>query len=272
MALTISSNVSTLRAARHLSGTQKALANTLGRLSSGLRVHRAADDAAGLAVATNLKTKAQGYTMGMRNMQDGVSMLSTMEGALDEVVDMTQHLRELAVQASSETLHNDERAYIEEEKVELHNEIDRINATIEFNGTSLTGSGTLSVQVGPDNDPDHRIDINLFDLNTNGFGMGTTLLLDPTSARDAIDAYDTALNSLNSHRSKTGASMNRLFHALDHAAVTAEQHLSSAGKIQDADYAVETSNLAKLQIMQQAGVAALAKAKNLNQSVLSLIG
>jgi len=272
MPLRVNTNITAMRTARQLSGSHKALATSLGRLSSGLRIQRAGDDAAGLGVATNLETKAQGYTVGMRNIQDGVSMLSTMEGALNEIVDMTQRLRELAVQSASETLHDDERQYLEDEKVQIHEEIDRIHTTVEFNGTSLTGAGTLSVQVGPDNDPKHRLDITLFDLNTSGLGMSAATLLGSGDARVAIDLYDTALDNLNSHRSKTGATMNRMFYALEHASVTVEQHLSSASKIQDADYALESANMARAQIMKQAGVAALAQAKKLNRSVLSLIG
>jgi len=275
MSMTVTTNVSALSAARQLSGTNQSLGGTLDRISSGLRIVKAADDAAGLGVATNLETAEASSRVGVRNANDGISIIQTAEGAANEVTDILQRMRELAVQSSSETLDDDERAYIQDEFVELSEEVARIASVTEFNGIAL-GDGTttqLSVQVGIANSASSRIDIDLGDLTTTTLGVatGSVDLSDVTGARSAIDDIDDALDSVNGYRSDLGAVQNRLDSSVANAEIYAESLAGAQSQIRDADFAHETAEMTKLQIMQQAGVAALAQAKNMNQSVISLL-
>jgi Flagellin and related hook-associated proteins len=185
-------------------------------------------------------------------------------------------MRELAVQSSSETLDDGERSFIDDEFQELAGEVSRIANVTEFNGVSLAAGGTttqLDVQVGIQNDATSRITIDLGDLRATTLGVAAAdiSLATVTSAQAAIDAIDTALDSVNSYRSDFGAVQNRLDSALNNSQVYTEALASAASSVMDADFATETSELTKLQIMQQAGVASLAQAKNINQSVISLL-
>jgi len=264
-----------MMAAGALGRTNSGLADSLGRVSSGLRITKAADDAAGLGVATNLGSIARSTSQAMRNANDGISIIQTAEGASDEVVDILQRMRELAVQSSSETLANDERSFISDEFSQLRSEISRIASVTEFNGLALAdGSDTqVEVQVGVENDSSSRIAIQLGDLRTGttGLNLGSVDLGGVTSAQSAIDTIDTALDTVNGFRSDLGSVQNRLDSALASAGVYQENLTGATSTIQDADYAVETSEMTKYQIMQQAGVAALAQAKNINQAVVSLL-
>jgi flagellin len=260
-------------AAGNLAQTSKGLSNTLGRISSGLRVNSAADDAAGMGVATNLETDAKSTTQAMRNANDGISIIQTAESASNEVVDILQRMRELAVQSSSETLDNDERSYISDEFDELSDEIARIANVTEFNGIELSDGTTasLDVQVGIQNDSSSQIAITLGDLTTTTLGLSSTDLGSVTGAQAAIDEIDAALDTVNGYRSDLGSVQNRLDSAINNSQAYLEALSSAQSNIQDADFAHETSEMTKLQIMQQAGVAALAQAKNMNQSVISLL-
>jgi flagellin len=275
MSMTVKTNVNALSAARQLALTNKDLGGTLDRISSGLRIVRAADDAAGLGVATNLETAASSTRVGVRNANDGISIIQTAEGATNEVTDILQRMRELAVQSSSETLDDDERAYIQDEFVELSEEVARIASVTEFNGTQLAdGSVTqLSVQVGINNQASSRIDIDLGDLTTTTLGIGTGAidLSSVTGARAAIDEIDDALDSVNGFRSDLGSVQNRLDSSITNSEIYVESLAGAESMIRDADFAFETAQMTKLQIMQQAGVAALAQAKNMNQSAVSLL-
>jgi flagellin len=261
-------------AAGNLAQTNKSLSNTLGRISSGLRVNSAADDAAGLGVATNLETDAKSTSQAMRNANDGISIIQTAESASNEVVDILQRMRELAVQSSSETLDDDERSYLADEYDELESEIARIANVTEFNGIELADGTTseVDVQVGIQNATSSRITIELGDLTTTSLGLTTSVTLaSVTGAQAAIDTIDTALDSVNGFRSDLGSVQNRLDSAINNSQAYLEALSSAQSSIQDADFAHETSEMTKMQIMQQAGVAALAQAKNMNQSVISLL-
>ena len=275
MSLTVRTNITSLMAAGALGRTNSSLGNTVGRISSGLRITQAADDAAGLGVATNLGSVARSTAQAMRNANDGISIIQTAEGASDEVVDILQRMRELAVQSSSETLANDERSFISDEFSQLRSEIARIASVTEFNGLALAdGSDSqVEVQVGVENDSSSRIAIQLGDLRTGttGLNLASVDLGGVTSAQSAIDTIDTALDTVNGFRSDLGSVQNRLDSALASAGVYQENLTGATSTIQDADYAVETSEMTKYQIMQQAGVAALAQAKNINQAVVSLL-
>jgi flagellin len=273
MSMSVRTNIASMMASGTLSRTQKGLAKSLERISSGLRINRAADDAAGLGVATSLETAVIGTQQAMRNTNDGISIIQTTESATQEVTDMLQRMRELAVQSASETLADEERSYISDEFNQLRSEISRVASVTEFNGISLTdgNTSTLAVQVGINNDTGSRISITLIDLTTTGLAINSMALSSVTNARSAIDIIDTALASVNSSRSVLGAVQNRLDSALTNSQAYMEALSAAEAQILDTDYATETSNLTKLQIMQQAGVASLAQAKNINQSVISLL-
>jgi len=261
-------------AAGNLAATNKSLGNTLGRISSGLRVNSAADDAAGLGVATNLETDAKSTTQAMRNANDGISIIQTAESASSEVVDILQRMRELAVQSSSETLDDDERSYISDEFDELSDEIARIANVTEFNGIELSDGTTtqIDVQVGIQNNTSSRITLDVGELTTTALGLTASVSLSTvTDAQEAIDSIDAALDTVNGYRSDLGAVQNRLDSAINNSQAYLEALSSAQSSIIDADLATETSEMTKMQIMQQAGVAALAQAKNMNQSVISLL-
>jgi flagellin len=275
MAMTVRTNVSAMMAAGNLGRTNRSLGNSLSRISSGMRINKAADDAAGLGVATNLESQVISTRQAMRNTNDGISIIQTAESATTEVVDILQRMRELAVQSSSETLDDDERAYIQDEFEELTAEVDRISNVTEFNGVELTNNSqtALDVQVGIQNGATSRISISLIDLRATSLGVDTTAMNLSTAAlaQSALAALDTALDSVNAGRSTLGAVQNRLDSSLNNNQVFSEALAAAESQIRDADFATETSEMTKHQIMQQAGVAALAQAKNINQSVISLL-
>jgi flagellin len=275
MAFTVRTNNTALRAMNDLNSTQSKLGGTLERVSSGMRVNRAADDAAGLGVATNLRTQISSTRQAMRNGNDGISVIQTAEGAATSVVDILDRMRELAVQSSSETLADDERAYIQDEFTQLTAEVDRISAVTEFNGLQLADgtNATLDVQVGIQNNADSRITITLGDLTaaTLGVDAGTVDMSTAADAQLAIDSIDSALDTVNSYRSDLGSVQNRIDNALNNAATYTESLSSAEGAIMDADYAYETAEMTKQQIMQQSGIAAMAQAKGIAQSVTSLL-
>jgi flagellin len=276
MSLTVRTNIASMMSAGQLGRTNGSLSHSLARVSSGLRITKAADDAAGLGVATNLQAAARSTGQAMRNANDGISIIQTAEGASNEVVDILQRMRELAVQSSSETLENDERDYISDEYQQLRSEIGRISSVTEFNGLSLADdslTGGIDVQVGIENDSSSQINIQLGDLRVTSLGLTTSTIELNTSgsAQAAIDAIDTALDTVNQYRSTLGSVQNRIDSAINNAQVYQENLVGAASNIQDADYAEETSEMTKFQIMQQAGIAALSQAKNMNQAVISLL-
>ena len=275
MSMTVRTNVASLMAQGSLGRTNKNLANSLSRISSGMRINKAADDAAGLGVATNLETSITSTRQAMRNTNDGISIIQTAESSANEVTDILQRMRELAVQSASETLDDDERSYIQDEFIQLSEEVERIAQVSEFNGVSLSNNTNtqLDVQVGIQNASTSRISIDLGDLRATALGVASTQLAlsNVTSAQEALDTLDTALDSVNALRSGLGAVQNRLDSALNNSQVYSEALSGAEASIRDTDFAEETSNLTKYQIMQQAGVAALAQAKNINQSVISLL-
>ena len=279
MALTVNTNMAAMAAANTLNNTQGALSNTLARVSSGLRVTKAADDAAGQAVATNLSTQARSGKQAIRNANDGISVIQTAESASKEVISILDRMRELAVQSSSETLEDGERSYINSEFEQLSNEVERIAQSTEFNDIALSDGVTsqLSVQVGVDASSNSRVSIDLGDLTASSLGVHTGSgaaavdLSAATSAQSAITTIDAAIDSVNSIRASYGATQNRLESSINNMSNYVESLSAAASQIQDADYAHETAEMTRLQVMQQAGVAALGQARGMNQSVLSLL-
>jgi flagellin len=274
MSLTVNTNLSAMSAANSLNATQGRLTLTLARVSSGLRVTKAADDAAGSAVASNLNTTARSGRQANRNANDGVSVIQTAESATKEVLNILDRLRELSVQSASDTLGNDERAYIQAETDQLVDEVDRIAESSEFNGIKLANGDntTLTVQVGVDGSSNSQIDITLGDLGQSTLGVQALILSTAAGARLAIGTLDTAIDSVNKVRANYGSVQNRMESSIRNMSTYVESLSAASSQIVDADYAHETAEMSRLQVMQQAGVAALSQAKGINQSVLSLLG
>ena len=275
MSLTVNTNVSAMRAAAALTRTQGSLSQTLQRVSTGLRVTKAADDAAGSAVAMNLSTQARSGRQAIRNANDGISVIQTAEAASKEVLNILDRMRELAVQSASETLDDGERDYIDDEFEQLSGEVERIAQATEFNDLALADgtSPSLTVQVGVTSGTESEVSITLGDLTSSSLGVATTDIdmTAATAAQSAIDTIDIAIDSVNSIRADYGSTQNRLDSSIGNMTAYVESLSSAASQIMDADYAHETSEMTRLQVMQQAGVAALAQAKGLNQSVVSLL-
>lgn len=276
MALTVNTNMASMRAANSLNSTQGNLSNTLSRISTGLRVTKAADDAAGMAVATNLSTQARSGRQAIRNANDGISVIQTAESASKEVLNILDRMRELSVQSASETLADGERSYINDEFDDLSNEVQRIAKATEFNDIALSDGVTtsLDVQVGINGGTPDQVTITLGDLTSSSLGVATTDvdLTSATGSQTAIGVIDTAIDSVNSIRAEFGSAQNRLDSSIGNMTSYVESLSSAAGQIMDADYAHETSEMTRLQVMQQAGVSALAQAKGMNSSVMQLLG
>jgi flagellin len=276
MAIVVNTNTTAMNALGNLNRTNRGLTSTFAKISSGLRINSAADDGAGLAVAENLASDGQSLMQAQRNTNDGISVIQTAEGATNEVGDILKRMRELAVQSSSETLHDNERSYIQDEFTQLTAEVDRIAAVTEFNGIAL-GNATnaqLNVQVGIQNTNDDRIAINLGDLRAASLKVdsGNLNMSNVASAQSALQTIDTALDTVNKYRSDYGAVENRLGSALNNLEVYTENVAASESRIRDADFAHETAQMSKFNIMQQAGVAILSQANGISQGALRLIG
>lgn len=274
MAISLRTNSIASAAARTLQVTQTALTRVLGRVSSGLRIVSAADDAAGSAVATNLSIKARASRQAVRNANDGLSLLGTAEGAVAEFGNLLDRMRELAVQGGSETLATTERTYLSNEFDMLDDELDRISQATEFNGIKLTdgSTGSLTVQVGITSGTESQISVTLPDLASLVAMVTTSDLSSSTNSQVTIDTVDIAFDLMNLMRSKVGSKMNRLDVAISNQISYGTALESAASRIQDADFARETAEMTMLQVRQQAGVAALAQANDLSRSIISLLG
>lgn len=272
MAMTVNTNMTSTYSVNYLNRTTQSLQKSFGRISSGLRITRAADDAAGLAVAENLDSNARSLRQASRNANDGISVIQVAEGATNEVANIIKRMRELAVQSASGTLANSERSFIDEEYQQLAAEVDRIAAVTTFNGVNLAdGSApTIEVQVGSMNSADDLIDITAGDLRATTLALPADLLT-AADARTALDSLDVALRTVNSYRSSFGAAQNRLEATLRNLSTFVEGMGAAESRIRDADYAFETSEMTKFQTMQQAGVSVLAQANQLPQSALRLL-
>jgi flagellin len=259
----------------HLNRTNGNLESTFSRISSGLRINKAGDDAAGLAVAENLSAEQQSLRQAARNTNDGISVIQTAEGATNEVADILKRMRELAIQSSSETLANSERAYIQDEYDQLSQEVDRISAVTNFNGVNLAdgSKSTLDVQVGIFNTTSDRIAVQLGDLRATSLAVDkANISLDnAASAQAALTSLDTAIDSINKMRSDFGSVQNRLESSLNNLHVYTENLAGAESRIRDADFAFETAQMTKYQTMQQAGIAILGQANQLSQGALRLI-
>jgi flagellin len=277
MSIVVNTNTASLNAINNLSQTTNKLSGSFARISSGLRITSAADDAAGLGVAENLESAQRAATVASRNASDGISLLQVAEGAANEVSDILMRMNELAIESASETLDATERQYIQDEFLELSAEVDRIATSTSFNGVSLADGSlpTISVHVGIGNNVlADKIAIATGDLTaaTIGVDTGSMDLSTVAGADTAIGDLQLALDTVNSYRSTYGASQNRLESAVNSLATFGENTAAAESRIRDADFATETAEMAKLQIMQQAGIAVLSQANVVSQGALSLLG
>jgi flagellin len=274
MGLSIRTNLMAAQSLIHIGRTNRSLSQSLGRISSGYRVNSSADDPAGMSVAINLETRNQSLQQAIRNANDGISVIQTAESATDEVVDLLQRMRELAVEGASETLDDDERDLLDDEFDELVDEVERIASGTEFNDIVLSDgtTTTMDVQVGIDNATSSRITIDLGDLTSTTLGLTSAVTVQSvTGASAAIDTIDAALDVANGYNAELGASQTRLDSAINFAEDYSSALTVAEGNIRDVDIAKESANMAKLQILQEAGLAALAQANQINRSVLTLL-
>jgi len=266
MPMTINTNVVSLNAQRNLNSSQTSLATSMQRLSSGLRVNSARDDAAGLAIASRQDAQIRGINVAIRNANDGISLAQTAEGALATITDALQRMRELAVQAQNGSNGTSDRANLSAEYTALSAEIARIAAQTKFNGTAIVGAsaGAQVFQVGANNG----------DTLTITTTTVTTVAGDLTTAANAstaLGAIDTALDTVNTSRASYGAAMSRFSMAIQNLQISGENQAAARGRIMDADFAAETANLSRSQILQQAGSAMVAQANQLPNQVLALL-
>ena len=274
MALSINTNVSALNAYRNLSSTQGDLSKSLERLSSGLRINRAADDAAGLAISEGLRAQVNGTKQAVLNAQNGISVVQTAEGALTETHSILQRMRTLSVQAANGgALSSAAQKNVQDEVTELQTELTRIANTTQFNGQKLLdGSYSGVFQVGANVSTDDTITVTIgtamgaTGLAVDGVNVSTT-----AGATAGITAIDTAIKTVSDLRSKLGASQNRFDHTINNLNVAAENLAASESRIRDTDMASEMVQFTRSQILSQAGTAMLAQAKNMPQSVLQLL-
>ncbi len=276
MSLSIFSNVPSLDAQRHLSATQRALSSNLGRLSSGLRIN-AAGDAAGIAISEKLRSQIRSMAQAERNSNDGVSLLQTAEGAMNEVSGMLTRMRELAVQSSNATVGSTERGFIQQEYTALRDEITRIANVTEFNGTKLTdGSATaLRFQVGISNSANDAITVAIADMRATALGstsfIQTQTLATVTGAQTALGVIDAAISDVSAARATIGSVENRLQVTVANLASSRENLSAADSRIRDVDVAEETAAMTRHNILLQAGVSVLAQANQLPSLALQLL-
>ncbi len=274
MAAVINTNLASLNAQRNLSTSQSALNLSIQRLSSGLRVNSAKDDAAGLAIAERMNAQIKGMNVAIRNAADAISLSQTAEGALGKVGDALQRMRELAVQAANASNGTGDLTNLDAEYQQLALEVTRVLDGTTFNGTSLLNStATLTFQVGANNVGTDQIDVDTTDL-TGGAGITAVVGGDLTSsanAQTAMDNLDDAIDEITSARATFGAVQNRFESVISNLQVASENQSASRGRIMDADFAAETAALTRGQILQQAGTAMLAQANALPNTVLTLL-
>lgn len=277
MGLRINTNVTSMSAQRTLSNTSRAQGETLNKLSSGTRIAKSADDAAGLAISEKLKAQVRGLNQAERNANDGISMIQTAEGGLNEISNILNRMRELSVQAASDTVGQQERQFTNLEYQNLKQEIERISQVTEFNGRKLLdGTGQqYDFQIGiNNNDFQDRIKFNASKLNSTAGSLGLNELsvTNKESAQNGLAALDAAITKVSGQRAELGAKQNRLTSTIQNLQVGSENLSSANSQIRDTDYAAETAKNAKLSILNNAGTAVLSQANGQGSNALKLIG
>lgn len=281
----INHNISSMTATNSLYKSNKELGKSLEKLSTGLRINRSSDDAAGLAISENLRSQVRGVAQAQRNAMDGTSMLQIAEGAANEISDVLQRMRELSIQSSNDTLTSTERKYADQEFIALRGEIDRIANVTNYNGKELisnnagrfgtSGATTNNVfwidagsTVGTDS---LTISIDTLTSSSLNANLATASLSSQSGSVNAISSIDDAINSVNSTRASIGAFVNRLEHAINNLLVSETNQSAAESLIRDVDFANESANFSKNQILMQSGTAMLAQANSSSQNVLSLL-
>ena len=262
MSLRVNTNIEAFDAHRHLQSTQMQLSKSMQKLSSGLRINSAADDAAGLAISEKMRSQITGTAQAQRNAMDGISLVQTAEGAYNEMHSILQRVRELAVQAQNGTLTSADTTAIDQEVGQLTAELSRIATNTQFNGLQVL-NGSFTLQVGADAGSGNQIAFSLTSISFTSLAS--------SSAAGAISAIDQAITSVSSARSTLGAVQNRLEHAVSNLGVYQENISAAESRIRDVDIAAETVNFTKLQILSQSGTAMLAQANSAPNNVLSLL-
>lgn len=277
MALSIVTNVSSLNAQRNLNNTQEALAKSVQRLSSGLRINQASDDAAGTGISANLSADIRSLSQASRNTADANSMAQLAEGALNEITGIVTRMRELAVQSSNATIDTTARGFIQKEFTQLRSEINRISMVTEFNGRTMLSGGLaagIDYQVGMNSSTNDRIALTIERTHSSTLGstagkVTSASLSTATKAQVAINIFDGAITQLSTTRSNIGAVQNRLSATLSNLAVATENLSAANSRIKDVDVAEESAAMTRNQILSQAGTALLSQANSLPQSALS---
>ncbi len=279
MALRINHNVIALNAYRHLTATQNRLSRSIERISSGLRIIRASDDAAGLAISEQMRADIRSMNQAIRNANDGVSMLQTAEGALNEVSGMLTRMRELAEQAATGTVGDAQKKTLDSEFQQLMSEINRIAEVTEFNGTKLingdlsSGSAaSATFQIGIKATANDRLAVDIDSMKTDSLAISGVIISTAALAQAALGKIDSAIAEVASQRGTIGAVQNRLERTIANLSISAENLTAAESQVRDVDMALEMANFTKTQIMSQAGTAMLAQANLVPQSVLTLLG
>ena len=275
MAMIVKHNMQALNSNRMLGVNSQSIAKSTEKLSSGYKINRAADDAAGLAMSEKMRRQVRGLTQASLNAQDGISMVQTAEGALNEVHDMLQRMNELAVKAANGTLQTEDQSYIEKEVNALITEINRVASTTTFNEKSLLSADTtFSLQVGAETASNNQIGVAVKKMTATGLGLSATYTLSDgtgAAAKTLIGNVKTAITNLNNQRADLGAQQNRLEHTINNLDNVVENTTSAEATIRDTDMATEMVKYSNNNIIAQAGQAMLAQANQANQAVLSLL-
>jgi len=278
MALAIATNTAALNAAASASSVNRDMETSMARLSSGKRINSASDDAAGVAISSRLSAEIRGTDQAIRNSLDGQALIDTAEGAHKEIENILQRMREVTIQAANDTNNTQDRANLQAEVEAMTTEIDRIAGTTTWAGANLMNAATseFSFQVGAATGTQNQIAVKIHKMNATGLSVGTgsASSIDVSTdvkARSGTDLIDTAIKDVNIQRSKLGAVSNRLNHTVNNLTNISSNLSAARGGIEDADFALETTNLAKNQILQQASTAMLAQANASKQNVLSLL-
>jgi len=274
--LAIMTNMGSIAAQKNLSTSSRGMQKSIERLSSGLRLNSATDDAAGMAVATGLRAQLGGYQQASRNANDAIAIMNTAEGGLNTVSDTLIRMRELAVQSASDGVTDTERDYIETEFADLISEIDRVSAVTEYNGIKLLNAsagsgGNVTFQIGTRNTANDRITVNLKDMGSSTLGVKGDSVSTLTGAQATIASIDTAISTLSSHRATIGSTINTLDGAMSNLGNTIQNVSTAVSQIRDADIAAESASFASSMVLQQAGVSMLAQANQAPNLALRLL-
>lgn len=273
MAMGINTNTNALKAVNSLERSNRSMETSMERLTSGKKINSAKDDAAGLAIATKMTSQINGFAKATQNTSDGMSLIQTMDGATDQVVSMMQRMRDLSVQSLNGTYTDENRTDINAEFQQLKTEIDRVGKTVNFNGQDLLNgtNATFLFQVGADGGANNKISVPTINIQQTALNINTDTIATAAEASTALANIDLDIKSLQTSKANWGAVQNRLTYTMDNLSTMSENLSSARSRIQDTDYAKESANLSRTQVLQQAGMSMLAQANQSSQNVLSLL-